>query len=212
MWKYRKDLVTMTTSQTLSSVAQLDSEAAALSREQNELIQIFAAYGQERADVDARYVARVSALLEHTQLTFERVRMLALEVRPVIVTKGKSAKRLTADHAWRNVTRAVFSGLSDEEFIAAVRASGNRRLTSRFLHKVSKWEINRTALTSPRNAEVVRDELEPLLDGKFSVKTTEEYVCSTPTGFRISTSRPIWPSLEGLPLTDIWNTLLRTES
>ena len=190
-------------------VTQLDTDTSELGRVQNDLIALFTECARRHQEIDAEYVPRINALLERAQTVFNRIHGLADTSRSRIVTKGKSAKRQSGTHGWRSVVRADFGELTDEQFIETILASGDQRLKRRFLRRVNRWEIVRTALTSTVNRDVVSDALTNLFGGAFSLTQTEEYTCAPAGGFKMSTSHRLWPSLDGVPLPETWETILR---
>ena len=191
----------MSTTTPINPLERLDDLNAQLGNVQLELIQLLAAAGAKHQAIDAEYAPELNPRYQQAQALFDEIQGLSNAQRSNLLVKDKkSAKRNTGTVGWRSTPRLVLH-VTEDELIARLRAMP-QSISRRFVRVVRRHELNRDALLSSVNAELVAS-----LEG-VDIDRSDDFYAHPSAGVRMSTTAPYWPTLQGLSGPQALNTVL----
>lgn len=199
----------MTTTPQTAPFDRIDELTAHLGSVQTQLLGIFAQSNQRHQAIDAEYAPEVNPLLKDAQDTFNELQRLCEAHRTdLLPTKGakpaKNAKRNTGTVGWRAAVRVV-THVPDEDLVARLRAM-SPAISRRFVRRTVRHELNRDALAYVTNRKLVET-----IDG-VELDTSDDFYAVPSAGMRMSTAKPYWPRLEGLPGPLMLNAVLNQDT
>lgn len=176
----------------VNQIDKIDEIGSKIGTLQLEILGILTLSGQEHQAVDAKHAPELNPLYRELQGAFDELRSVAKAHQDKLL-KGdkKSSQRTTCLVGWRSEPRLVLH-VTEKELIDRLKEAG-QSVYRRFVRKTVKYEINRTAILSKANRQLVEN---LAVDG-FEINLDDDFYVVPSGGVRMSSSENIWPGLEG---------------